>query len=437
MEQFTAPAAIGLFLENEADRRLLADFLKENSFQTKVVTACDLAKGTDVGSLLIIDEFSARGQINELLDLKRNAQPLYLPILITLIGAASATPWLRAGFDDVLRLPMAKDDLIARLEAFLRLRLHSEYASQQNYQRFRATFDLAPVGIVHASENGTLLFVNRRFCDMVGYAGCELAGSMIQKLMHQLDIDTLFSQTTAMLSEHIPTVRQFDLRLETKTMTTLWTSVTASLIRDAIGLRARFIFAVENISSRKQMEDALRESEELFKSTIDALPEHICVMDENGHILMVNRAWAEFTLANGGRAEMWQEMNYIDVCEASAAQSKDARHFTDGLRKVLTGECKEFSHEYPCDSPEEERWFIVKVTRFCRNGAPRLVVSHENVTERKQAEKRLTHLAHFDSLTSLPNRTLFYDRLSMTLLQAKRSEWIVAVLFVILIISKL
>ena len=39
------------------------------------------------------------------------------------------------------------------------------------------------------------------------------------------------------------------------------------------------------------------------------------------------------------------------------------------------------------------------------------VATHEDVTERKQAEARITHLAHYDALTDLPNRTLFHDRL--------------------------
>ena len=59
-------------------------------------------------------------------------------------------------------------------------------------------------------------------------------------------------------------------------------------------------------------------------------------------------------------------------------------------------------------------WTIVDVVR--------------DITERKEAEKRLHHLAHYDALTSLPNRTLLYDNLKKTLAQAVDSDWIVAVL---------
>lgn len=59
-------------------------------------------------------------------------------------------------------------------------------------------------------------------------------------------------------------------------------------------------------------------------------------------------------------------------------------------------------------------WIIVGVMR--------------DITERKEAEKRLHHLAHYDTLTGLPNRTLFYDVLTKTLTQSTNSGWIVAVL---------
>ena len=63
-----------------------------------------------------------------------------------------------------------------------------------------------------------------------------------------------------------------------------------------------------------------------------------------------------------------------------------------------------------------EAWTIVAVMR--------------DITERQEAEKRLRYLAHFDMLTGLPNRTLFYETLKNTLCQAVDSGWLVAVMFI-------
>lgn len=54
----------------------------------------------------------------------------------------------------------------------------------------------------------------------------------------------------------------------------------------------------------------------------------------------------------------------------------------------------------------------------------------EDVTERKALEQQLVGMAYFDSLTQLPNRTLFYDRLEQSLAHARRNSWNLAVLFI-------
>ena len=65
------------------------------------------------------------------------------------------------------------------------------------------------------------------------------------------------------------------------------------------------------------------------------------------------------------------------------------------------------------------RWQITPLTRS-------LV---EQIRERKLAEERFAHLAHHDSLTGLPNRVLFHDRLRLAMIEAKRREQSVAVMF--------
>ena len=66
--------------------------------------------------------------------------------------------------------------------------------------------------------------------------------------------------------------------------------------------------------------------------------------------------------------------------------------------------------------PSGAGWIIVEVMR--------------DITERVEADQRLHHLAHYDALTGLPNRTLFYETLRRTLTQASIGDWYVAVLFI-------
>src|SRR5262249_49357149 len=65
-----------------------------------------------------------------------------------------------------------------------------------------------------------------------------------------------------------------------------------------------------------------------------------------------------------------------------------------------------------------------------RTGAPKYFIRViEDISARKQAEEELRRLAHHDSLTELPNRGLFHERLAHALAQARRSSKLLAVMF--------
>ncbi|AKU23768.1 EAL domain-containing protein [Massilia sp. MB5] len=59
-----------------------------------------------------------------------------------------------------------------------------------------------------------------------------------------------------------------------------------------------------------------------------------------------------------------------------------------------------------------------------------LICVARDITERRQAQERLQHMAHYDSLTGLPNRTLFYQTLSEAIELAQDKEWRIVVLFI-------
>src|SRR4051794_8637764 len=110
----------------------------------------------------------------------------------------------------------------------------------------------------------------------------------------------------------------------------------------------------------------LNEAEQVVRATLDSLSAHIAVVDGSGEIVLTNEAWRRFGEANG---KHWQEVsegaNYLDICDAAGQRGvAEAAAFAEGLRSVLDGSLREYAMEYPCHSPTEPRWFIVRVTRF-------------------------------------------------------------------------
>jgi diguanylate cyclase (GGDEF)-like protein/PAS domain S-box-containing protein len=144
------------------------------------------------------------------------------------------------------------------------------------------------------------------------------------------------------------------------------------------------------VVERREAENALRESERFAKATIDALTSQICVIDGRGTIVAVNQAWRRFGAENGfAHDHPWEGMNYLEMCESSTGPHRgEARVVAEGIRGILSGAFETYATEYACHSEDEERWFAVRVTRFPGDGPCRLVISHENVTERTLSNRR-------------------------------------------------
>lgn len=120
-------ATLGLLISNSADRRLLTDFLQQSSYRVRMGTPSEgLFENWAEISMIIADEHAAQQYRQDFLALKHQLGGFFLPLLIALPQKSESTPWLFAGFDDVLRLPLRKQELAARLQVYLRLRAQSE-----------------------------------------------------------------------------------------------------------------------------------------------------------------------------------------------------------------------------------------------------------------------------------------------------------------------
>lgn len=129
----------------------------------------------------------------------------------------------------------------------------------------------------------------------------------------------------------------------------------------------------------------LASARDFFQRTLDSLPTHIAVLDEHGEIIMTNRAWSAFALANDARAIEGIGANYLTACDA-AKDDQPAGRAAAGLRAIIAGGRSEFTIEYPCHGPDGERWFVLRAARLEGPGPTRVVVAHDDITIRRAAE---------------------------------------------------
>lgn len=120
---------------------------------------------------------------------------------------------------------------------------------------------------------------------------------------------------------------------------------------------------------------------DLWSVAANSLSAHVAVLDQSGAILAVNAAWRAFAFAEGGTSD-YVGANYLAVCDG--ARDPIASRVAAGIRDVASGRAKAFECEYPCHSPLQERWFVVHATVATPGCVGRVVVSHDEVTERRR-----------------------------------------------------
>lgn len=128
-----------------------------------------------------------------------------------------------------------------------------------------------------------------------------------------------------------------------------------------------------------------------LQGVVDALAGHVAVLDANGVIECVNRAWRDFAERNGapGMSNCGPGSDYLAVCRRSALSERDALPVLQGLSAVLDGTRTSFVSEYPCDAPDEQRWFRLHAAPMAGG---RVLVTHFELTEWvDRSEPEATH----------------------------------------------
>ncbi|MFP4349892.1 MAG: LuxR C-terminal-related transcriptional regulator [Thermodesulfobacteriota bacterium] len=136
----------------------------------------------------------------------------------------------------------------------------------------------------------------------------------------------------------------------------------------------------------------LTEPEHFAFAVLDSLSAHVAVLARNGLILYTNQAWKRFARTNDIRIRPdTLHVNYLEICQSAIGDSADeARDVYQGITDLIDRRIDEFVIDYPCHSPDRQRWFYMRATRLNLPGEVRILVSHEDITPLKRIEDKLT-----------------------------------------------
>jgi diguanylate cyclase (GGDEF)-like protein/PAS domain S-box-containing protein len=183
-----------------------------------------------------------------------------------------------------------------------------------------------------------------------------------------------------------------------------------------------FLTIYTDITERKQTEQALRDSEAEWRLLTDNVPAMILYVDRQMQCVFANKRYADF-FGLGVADIVGKSLREI---VGDAAYANLETHF----RKALQGQPGAYQRMVRFDGGEQ-RWIDVRVVpRSAEQGQiPGCYSMAIDITEQKQAEERIQHVAHHDSLTGLPNRLLFNDRLGQAISLARRDARQFALLY--------
>ena len=179
---------------------------------------------------------------------------------------------------------------------------------------------------------------------------------------------------------------------------------------------------IHDITQLKQADRILREAQTRFRAIGDASPVGIFVVDADGRDSYVNRRYRQITglTSRGTRDRGWRELVHPDDREQVLRDWDEA---------VAAGRRFEADYRYVREDGSCV-WAHVKANPFWEDAEVLgYVGTVEDITRRKEAEHRLSHLAHTDQLTGLPNRSLFNDRLRTALARRARGTHQVALMY--------
>ncbi|WP_161946248.1 putative bifunctional diguanylate cyclase/phosphodiesterase [Desulfonatronum thiosulfatophilum] len=170
----------------------------------------------------------------------------------------------------------------------------------------------------------------------------------------------------------------------------------------------------DEIHLRQEAERLLRASESRYRTIFENAGTAIMICDHQGQVLLANSQLHDML---GYTAEELRDSNGWMAFMEVGQQARILRWSVENHATGSSPRC--FESALQCKNGENKHFYVTMATIL---GRPEVLVSLVDISELKQAERRLFHQAFHDPLTDLPNRALFMEVLDMTLRRSRRNR---------------
>ncbi|MBF0447655.1 MAG: ammonium transporter [Magnetococcales bacterium] len=295
----------------------------------------------------------------------------------------------------------------------------AEQSLVESEERFRTVYENAALGMALINENLEIIDANPALLDMLGLTKEEAFSRDLCGITHPEDLDHIGQHLKRVLNDqevhHIT-----EVRCVCKSQLMIWARLAFSKFHMEQVAGPLAIVIVEDITGQKRAEKAIRLAASVFEST----SEPIVILNSEGLIEQANSSACQ---AFGYRPN--------DVRGLEMHHLFSARYDSELMNKIETQLHREGGWQGELMGRRHDQtliplWVSISMVRDDSGRAQNRIAILSDLSEQKEREETIWKHANFDTLTNLPNRRLFQDRLDQALGQSQRSGAKIGLFFI-------
>ena len=246
-------------------------------------------------------------------------------------------------------------------------------------------------------ETGRMIYANSQTSRLFGKSLSEIQGHIDYEFFSPESAATIRADELKVLRDGVAVTHEEKIMVPGNPEIRHVIAAKVPLRREDGSIKGLLVIA-NDISQQKLNEQRIEELARFNQCVLDSLNAKVCVIDADGTLLTVNRAWTEPT-EHPDATPLRLGQNYLAAYAAAPADNTVAHQIAAGLRQIIEGQSNRFVLEYPHDwflpycygnpsDPDQIDWYLLDATRFPHDPV-RIVISHANITERMRLGQQL------------------------------------------------
>ncbi len=272
---------------------------------------------------------------------------------------------------------------LRKLEDEMAERQRAEDALRESEERFRGIFDNAVEGIFQSTPEGRFLSVNPAMAQMCGYATPEEMIDNVTDIATQHYVNPPDRELLKQALSEMGHVSSWEHLMFRKDGSRIWVSLNARVVRDSLGYILHYQGTCQDITRRREAEEALKDSEERYRRLVENASDVIYETDASGYLRFINPSGQKLV---GYTSDEIMGKHYLDLLPPEYHKEQ-----SDFLRQLFLEKIPTSTYETPVVTKDGRTLWLWQSTNLILEGerVTGFRVIARDITDRKRAEADL------------------------------------------------